>query len=918
MKREIFLLSAVGLTPYAYADTICTTTSLTSTTQMAVACAPENNADNITSPSDTTITVVGKSNGAEDIAAIGLVSSNNSGLITNNGTITGTGYTRGIEITNDLSATGIVNTGTIDVEGHGIELGYALASSTAKGNITGFSNSSLYNGNLAIYNSGKITANAAGGSSATAWGDESAIRVGQSSIVTGDIYNTGTGVITGYEYGINISHTASTLNGNIVNDGRIAGDSGGGIRNNGSLDGGIYNYGSISSTDSYGIKNNGIISGSIYNDTTGTIASMASDGINNTGTVAEVNNYGSISGTNSSIDTSEGAVTNGINNYGVLSGKILLGSNTLNLLTSSSSIVSNPEVEGDITGDDDSVINVGSASNNTTFTTDGDASVGNITVASGSTLDLSDGATWAASDTITNNGTVSLAADATSATLMGAVLNNGAFNVNNSCATCAGHTLYVDGDYTGNAGTLSLGTVLGGDDSLTDKLVISGAATGTTYVSVTNKGGTGAQTDKGIMVIESGSSTSDAFVQSGRIVSGVYEYHLQQGNSSGENTSNWYLTDTITETEPPATEPPATEPPATEPPATEPPATETPTPGSSTETTPKTTTVYRPEAGSYASNLMAANTLFNMTLHDRLGETQYTDALTGEKKVTSMWLRVVGGHNTYYMNAGQNRTQANRYIFQLGGDIAQWSTDGLDRYHLGVMGGYANQHSGTINNVTGYKSSGIIDGYSVGLYGTWYQNDKDKTGVYVDTWALYNWFDNEVKGDDLPSESYNSKGIVASVESGYTFHPGSYQTRGGMTNNVYIQPQVQVTWMGVEADDHRETNGTLVTGSGNNNIQTRLGVRLFLNGKSHLDKGTDREFEPFVEANWIHNTRSIGVSMNNNSNQISGDRNIGQLKVGVEGKLSNNLNLWGNVAQSMGGSGYADTQGVIGVKYMFK
>lgn len=31
--------------------------------------------------------------------------------------------------------------------------------------------------------------------------------------------------------------------------------------------------------------------------------------------------------------------------------------------------------------------------------------------------------------------------------------------------------------------------------------------------------------------------------------------------------------------------------------------------------------------------------MFITRLHDRLGETQYTDALTGEQRVTSLWMR---------------------------------------------------------------------------------------------------------------------------------------------------------------------------------------------------------------------------------------------------------------------------------------
>lgn len=112
----------------------------------------------------------------------------------------------------------------------------------------------------------------------------------------------------------------------------------------------------------------------------------------------------------------------------------------------------------------------------------------------------------------------------------------------------------------------------------------------------------------------------------------------------------------------------------------------------------------------------------------------------------------------------QLKTQANRYVLQIGGDLAQWSSDGLDRWHLGVMAGYANQKSKTHNTHNGYASRGHVNGYSAGLYATWYANEVDKTGTYLDSWVLYNWFDNTVQGDHLASEKYKSDGITASIE----------------------------------------------------------------------------------------------------------------------------------------------------------
>ena len=93
--------------------------------------------------------------------------------------------------------------------------------------------------------------------------------------------------------------------------------------------------------------------------------------------------------------------------------------------------------------------------------------------------------------------------------------------------------------------------------------------------------------------------------------------------------------------------------------------------------------------------------------------------------------------------------------------MAQWSSNAQDRWHLGVMAGYANQHSNTQSNRVGYKSDGRISGYSAGLYATWYQNDANKTGAYVDSWALYNWFDNSVSSDNRSADDYDSRGVTA-------------------------------------------------------------------------------------------------------------------------------------------------------------
>ncbi|WP_241226280.1 autotransporter outer membrane beta-barrel domain-containing protein [Escherichia coli] len=234
---------------------------------------------------------------------------------------------------------------------------------------------------------------------------------------------------------------------------------------------------------------------------------------------------------------------------------------------------------------------------------------------------------------------------------------------------------------------------------------------------------------------------------------------------------------------------------------------------------------------------------------------------------------------------------------------------------LGVMAGYANQHSNTQSNRVGYKSDGRISGYSAGLYATWYQNDANKTGAYVDSWALYNWFDNSVSSDNRSADDYDSRGVTASVEGGYTFEAGTFSGSEGTLNTWYVQPQAQITWMGVKDSDHTRKDGTRIETEGDGNVQTRLGVKTYLNSHHQRDDGKQREFQPYIEANWINNSKVYAVKMNGQTVGREGARNLGEVRTGVEAKVNNNLSLWGNVGVQLGDKGYSDTQGMLGVKY---
>ena len=461
----------------------------------------------------------------------------------------------------------------------------------------------------------------------------------------------------------------------------------------------------------------------------------------------------------------------------------------------------------------------------------------------------------------------------------------------------AGNVLTIENDYVGAGGTINFNTVLAGDNSVTDKLVIRGDTKGMTSVRVNNAGGSGAQTLNGIELIHVDGKSDGEFIQDGRIVAGAYDYTL--GRGQGNDSGNWYLNSGKTPTVPgPAPSP-------------------EPVPLPKPEPVPAQDNDVRPEGGSYTANIAAANTTFVTRLHERQGKMQYTDVTTGEQKETSMWMRHEGGHNRWRDGSGQLKTQGNRYVLQMGGDLAQWRQGATDRWHLGVMAGYGNDHNRTASVRTGYRSEGSVKGYNTGLYATWYADDETHNGAYLDTWAQYSWFDNHVKGDNLPGESWKSKGLTASLETGYTWKAGEFTGSKGSLNEWYVQPQAQVVWMGVKADAHRESNGTRVDSTGDGNVHTRLGVKTWIKGHNKTDEGKSREFSPFVEVNWLHNTRDFGSRMNGVAVHQEGARNIGEVKTGVEGLIDDRLNLWGYVGEQVGDKGYSDLSAMLGVKYVF-
>ncbi|WP_181687531.1 autotransporter adhesin AIDA-I [Escherichia coli] len=477
---------------------------------------------------------------------------------------------------------------------------------------------------------------------------------------------------------------------------------------------------------------------------------------------------------------------------------------------------------------------------------------------------------------ITNDADLSFGtAKLLSATVNGSLVNNKNI-ILNPTKESAGNTLTVS-NYTGTPGSvISLGGVLEGDNSLTDRLVVKGNTSGQSDIVYVNEGGSGGQTIEGINIISVEGNSDAAFSLKNRVVAGAYDYTLQKGNVSGTDKKGWYLTSHLPTSD---------------------------------------TRQYRPENGSYATNMALANSLFLMDLNERKQFSAVSDNTQPES--ASVWMKITGGRTSGKLSDGQNKTTTNQFINQLGGDIYKYHAEKLGDFTLGIMGGYANAKGKTINHTSKKGARNTLDGYSAGLYGTWYQNGANATGLFAETWMQYNWFNASVKGDGLEEEKYNLNGLTASVGGGYNLNVHTWTSPEGIKGEFWLQPHLQAVWMGVTPDTHQEDNGTVVQGTGKNNLQTKAGIRASWKVKSSLDKDTGREFRPYIEANWLHNTHEFGVKMSGDNQLLSGSRNQGEIKTGIEGVITQNLSVNGGVAYQAGGHGSNAISGALGIKYSF-
>ncbi|EJG4176522.1 fibronectin-binding autotransporter adhesin ShdA [Salmonella enterica] len=506
-----------------------------------------------------------------------------------------------------------------------------------------------------------------------------------------------------------------------------------------------------------------------------------------------------------------------------------------------------------------------------------------VNVASDATFGGSNGTT--VNGKVTNEGTLVFGdSEETGAifTLNGDLINMGTMTSGSSAST-PGNTLYVDGNYTGNGGSLYLNTVLGDDDSATDKLVITGDASGTTDLYI-NGIGNGAQTTNGIEVVDvGGTSTSDAFVLKNEVNASLYTYRLYWN----ESDNDWYLASKAQSDDDSGGD-------------------VTP-PDDDSDVTPSddggdVAPQYRADIGAYMGNQWMARNLQMQTLYDREGS-QYRNA------DGSVWARFKAGKAESEAVSGNIDMDSNYSQFQLGGDILAWG-NGQQSVTVGVMASYINADTDSTGNRgadgSQFTSSGNVDGYNLGVYATWFADAQTHSGAYVDSWYQYGFYNNSVESGDAGSESYDSTANAVSLETGYR-----YDIALSNGNTVSLTPQAQVVWQNYSADSVKDNYGTRIDGQDSDSWTTRLGLRV--DGK--LYKGSRTVIQPFAEANWLHTSDDVSVSFDDATVKQDLPANRAELKVGLQADIDKQWSVRAQIAGQTGSNDFGDLNGSLNLRY---
>ena len=429
----------------------------------------------------------------------------------------------------------------------------------------------------------------------------------------------------------------------------------------------------------------------------------------------------------------------------------------------------------------------------------------------------------------------------------------------------------IDGDFSASGGTLVFNTALGVDSSDGDSLTITGDATGNVNLLIHNT--TNVRDGYQDLTILSVGGNVEGFNPTTEFDADGYAYRL--GSTTSDGGTDYFLTSKADGGDS----------------------------GSDGES------MISARLGSL-TGFAASFDMFSMSIHDRQGTRPWINPVTGEKTMTSLWLRQTAMLENAGNSNGQLDSRNNEYVTTLGGDILQLNAQENGHVFAGLMAGYGTSDYETESNLSGRAGRTDTDGWMVGAYGGWHQNnpETDRTGLYVAGWVQYAHFKADISQSGDPM-TVRADGISASLEAGWIVKAAEFQMQGGATQGaLYIEPHAQVTWSGVDSENLSDKNMDIY---GQHNITTRLGARFT------LETSGATNFSPYLEANWVHNTKDIGARWGDVTSYEEGADNQAEFKLGAETFFTDSFSGYAQIRANWGGDGYNRQEGSLGLKYRF-
>ncbi|EOU9530310.1 autotransporter outer membrane beta-barrel domain-containing protein [Cronobacter dublinensis] len=500
-------------------------------------------------------------------------------------------------------------------------------------------------------------------------------------------------------------------------------------------------------------------------------------------------------------------------------------------------------------------------------------------------ININDGATFASAGTVNSNvviaaggvlaswnavsGNENATTPASGNTITGDVTNQGTLQI--AGGNNVGNAFTIDGNYTGDAGSrIVMNTEAGLDDSPTDHLAITGDSAGSSALDVANIGGQGAQTINGIELISVGGASDATFTLDKPVVAGMWEYDLYQ-----HDDGNWYLESKASDTPDP-----------------------TPDPNDNGGGDTPAPEVYRPEAGVYMANYLAAQQMF---IHKRDDRDQL---MLRDADDLNTWMYVKGEYNDGNFADSNLKYKIRSAVVQLGSDVLSKNLS-TGTLHSGFMlgAGYSDTTADARHNTR--SADGRVNGYNLGVYATWQEDEKLRLGSYVDSWASYSWYNSQVNGDDMPGEKYDSQGYAASLELGHAWLVPSEKAR-----TMKFEPQGQVIYSNLDQDYHVEYNGTRVGTPDNDAVLGRIGLKA-----SYVDQKAVEAWQPYGAVNWLIGNGMSDLSFNNETLDSNVPSNRFQLETGVSGKMNDATTVSFRVSSEWGDNSYNAYSGHMLVNY---